>query len=165
MKMLTICFKGIIIVISLFLFAMDIPSSIKEIFPALWGKLEGTFERDLTCLAFVIGKGSGECRIKNSKIAFSDHGAKIYLGNLTNPLILEKSSNTYHLWGWSSDRKLIDVVCQPDEAPECKDRTFFAIYDAETLKLEYNNPANYKDRYQVDWANSYLPALKAALRK
>lgn len=65
------------------LLLLQLPYMVKFLFPTFWGKLEGTFEKDLTAFSFVIGKGSGECRIKNSKIAFTNHGAKIYLGHLS----------------------------------------------------------------------------------
>lgn len=137
----------------------------KYCFPALFGTLEGTFERDLTRFGFVFGNGSGNCRIVNSKIAFTSPGAKIYLGHLTNPAILKRSASSFHLWGEYSNGGIIDVACPPDRDPMCRDRTFFAVIDAGTLKIEYNKPEDEKDSDQVTWAASYLPTLKIALRK
>lgn len=142
-----------------------IPLAIQRWCPTLLGKLEGTFERDLTCYFFVIGRGTGDCRIKNSKIAFTDHGAKIFIGHLTDPIIMKNNGSDFHLWGRYANDNLIDVTCPPSEDPVCKERTIFATIDADTLKLEYNNPANEKDSKQLTWALSYLPALKTTLRK
>ncbi|MRR37385.1 hypothetical protein EG829_22565, partial [bacterium] len=61
------------------------PLELKEVSPQSWGWLEGKLGWDMTGFWFSPFGGNGNCRIVNSKVAFSRPGSWIIFGELSPP--------------------------------------------------------------------------------
>ncbi|MRR55411.1 MAG: hypothetical protein EG822_13035 [Deltaproteobacteria bacterium] len=144
-----------LLMLSLFVIIGGIlPRVAKAPCPRLWGKLEGSFNRDLTGWWFSSWQGEGRCRLENSKVAFKLPGSKILFGVLS-----PQGREPYpHLWV-ERGSEVIDLVC-PTTDLACQNRRVFAVVDPVALSLEYHGQLNDKEKKQAEWGLQYLAGLK-----
>lgn len=151
MKQFMVIFHWIFYLITILILAILGPQVLKQEFPYAWGMMEGFTGFDMTGFAFTPWKGSGYCRITNTRIALRKKDTLIALGT-----IKEASGREYlHLWSISPNKSILDETCPP-EKPNCQNRRIFALTDTPNFNVTFQNPKTQEETLTIPWAQEYL---------